>query len=620
MAGADALRREHGTGGARVTQVFLSYAKEPDDPSHQESVLRLWEFLRSCGIDAELDLGNAYERRDWALWMAEQIREADYVLVIASPAYRRSAEGRGEAHEEPGVQWEARLIREAYYADRHAVKRIVPVVLPGRSAEGVPDFLAPATSTVYAVSDFTVEGAEKLLRLLTDQPEFVPRPLGAIPVLQPRQVPPPGPVTPRPQPAPAVRNVVTGDVNGVVIQVGNAGSVTVPGTPGIRIGEGADPRTERAFEDASRRAGGRLGAPTGRAYPEGPGFVQHFTGSGGGGAVICAVAGKPAVVVAGPVWDDLSGVPGFPDGPGFPVTDGTDAAARVVDLDGGAWKKGGLHRDPATGSAWWHPEPRLSRNAREAFRLPVAGRADLTVRAVATLPWQLDDDAEITRRTRVLIEAALPEAPISTLLPALSLLRRARTAPVRWERASGPDVRQTGQDARYDCTVRSPAGGGTAVRAVARILLPAGRPWAVTVSVEFQANFAAWASARPGGTAADLRVTANEIVELWTAAWHTATVVVPGALVPDPECAALLAPPAVELHVKADTSLPAVADLSVFGKPTGLPGPEGAATVVAPIGLGRTERRAWAARALTRMARDWGFADAEEAEPGEPIR
>ncbi|WP_086838236.1 SEFIR domain-containing protein [Amycolatopsis kentuckyensis] len=590
-----------------MTRAFLSYAEEPGDPSHQESVLRLWEFLRSCGVDAELDLSEAHERRDRALWVAGQIREADHVLVIASPAYRRGAEGRGGADEERGVQWEARLIREAFYADRNALNRFVPVLLPGRGPDDVPDFLAPATSTVYAVTDFTVEGAERLLRMLTNQPEFVRPPLGAIPVLQPRQVRPPGPVTPRP--APAVRNVVTGDVNGVVIQVGNAGSVTVPGTPAIRVGEGADPRTERAFEKAARRAGSRLGAPTGRAYPEGPGFVQHFTG----GAVICAVAGKPAVVVAEPVWEDLSALPGFPDGPGFPVTDLTDATRMAV-LDGGAWHEGLLDRDTATQPARWKPTPRLSRTGREALRLPVAGPADLTVRAVATLPWQLDDDAEISRRTRDLIEAALPEAPISTLLPALSLLRRARTAPARWERASGPDVRQTVRDARYDYTVRSPAGGSTAVRAVARILLPTGRPWTVTVSVEFQANFAAWASARPDGTAAGLRVTANEIVELWTAAWHTATLVVPGALVPNPEYAALLAPPAVELHVKADTSLSAVADLSVFGKPTGLPGPEGAATVVAPIRFGRTERRTWASHALTRVARDWGFVDADESD------
>ncbi|MDS0140661.1 MULTISPECIES: TIR domain-containing protein [unclassified Amycolatopsis] len=581
-----------------MTQVLLSYADEPDDPSHEDQLIRLWRFLRSCSIDARLDLGEANERRDWALWTAGRLREADYVLVIASPAYRRSA-GDGGAHEGPGVLWKARQVRDAFYADPNALKRFVPLLLPGRSPGDVPEFLASVTSTVYSVSDFTVAGAEKLLRMLTDQPEFEVPPLGERPVLGPKRIPL------RPQPAPAVRNVVTGDVHGVVIQVGNAGSVTVPGSPAIRVGEGADPRTERAFEDAARRAGGRLGTPAGRAYREGPGFVQHFTR----GDVLCAVAGQRAVVVAGPIWDDLAALPGFPDGLGFPVSDCPDATARAVDLDGGTWQAGVLHRDPATRTAWWHPRPRLGRNAREAFRLPMAGPADLTVRAVATLPWQLD--AEITRRTRDLIEAALPEAPISTLLPALSLLRRARTAPGRWARASGPDVRQTGRDARYDYTARSPA-GGTAVRAVTRILLPGGRPWTVTVSVEFQANFAAWASARPDGSTAGLRVTANEIVELWTAAWQTATVVVPGALVPNPECAALLAPPAVELQIKADTSLPAVVDLSAFGKPQGLPGPQGAVTVVAPIGLDRDERRTWAAKALTRLAREWGFADAEE--------
>ncbi|MET8997973.1 toll/interleukin-1 receptor domain-containing protein [Amycolatopsis sp. NPDC004169] len=591
-------------GRCALARVFLSYAKEPDDPAHQDAVLQLWAFLRDNGVDAEVDLVETHERRDWPLWIGEQLREADFVLVIASPAYRRSAEGRGGAHEERGVQWEARLIREAFYADRNAVKRIVPVVLPGRSADDVPGFLAPATSTVYPVSDFTVEGAEALLRLLTNQPEFVRRKLGTAPVLEPRQVPP------RPQPAPAVQNVVTGDVHGVVIQVGNTGSVTVSGTPAIRVGEGANPPTERAFEEAARRSGGRLGAPIGRAYREGPGFVQHFTS----GAVLCAVAGKRAVVVAGPIWDDLSALPGFPEGPGFPAEDQPDAATRAIDLNGGAWRNGVLHRDPAIQAARWQPRPRLDTETIGPFWLPAAGPADLTVRAVATLPWQLGDDVEITRQTRDLIEAALPEAPISTLLPALSLLRRARTAPARWERASGADVRQTGRDTRYDYTLRRPADGRTAVRAVARILLPGNWTSAVTVSVEFQANFTVWAATRPKGTAVDLRVTANEIVELWAAAWQTAAVVVPGALVPDPERAALLAPPAVTLQVKTDTSLPAVADLSTFGRPEGLPGPQGGVTLVAPIGLGHSERRTWAVRAMTRLARQWGFVDADESD------
>jgi hypothetical protein len=578
--------------------VFISYAREPDAPAHEESVIRLWTFLRACGLDARLDLGEAYERRDWALWMGRQLREADYVLVIASATYRRSAEGRGEVYEERGVQWEARLIRDAFYADQHALNRFIPVVLPGQSVDGVPDFLGPATSTVYSVSDFTVEGAEPLLRLLTNQPEFLRPPLGAVPALKPRTVPPATPVPPGRQPGAGVRNSITGDVTGFVIQAGSVGPVTLP-SPGPRVGDGADPRTRKAFEDAFRRTGGRLGEPTGEAFAEGPGFVQQFTGESD--AVVCAIAGKPAVAVAGPVWDDLSALPGFPEGPGFPgPSDYLDAAARVVDLDGGTWGAGVLLRDLDTRPARWQPKPRLTMNAREAFRLPIAGPADLTVRAIAILPWQLDDDLEITRRTRELIETALPHAGISALIPVLSRWRGTKITPPRWERASGPEVQQTGLHARYDQT--SPA-----VRVVARLMLPSSSTSAITVSVEFQA-------------AADFRVTANEIVELWTAAWHTATVVLPGALVPDPGHAALLAPPTVELHVKTERSLPDVADLSVFGTPEGQPGSQGAVTVVAPIGLGDNERRAWATTALTRMARGWGFAEADESDLDKRIR
>ncbi|MEV4056431.1 toll/interleukin-1 receptor domain-containing protein [Amycolatopsis sp. NPDC049688] len=565
--------------------VFLSYAREPTDPSHEESVLRLWTLLRSCGVDARFDRGEAQQRRDWALWRGQQIREAGYVLVIASPAYRRSAEGRGDASEERDVQWEARLIRDTFFADPRAVHRFVPVILPGQTKAGVPDFLGPDTADVYTVTDFTVEGAEPLLRLLTNQPEILQPPLGPVPELKPRRVPPAAPVAR--QPVTHVHNEAR-DVSGFLLQVGSVGSMTVPSAPAIAVGEGADPRTRRAFEDAFRRAAGRLGEPAGRAVPEGPGFVQHFSGD----AVICAVAGKAAAAVAGRVWDDLSSLPGFPAGPGFPTTDYIEGAAHVVDLDGGTWKAGVLLRDP---EPRWHPRPRLSMDARRAFQLPVAGPADLTVRAIATLPWQLDDDLEITRLTRELIESALAQAEITAQIPALSRRRGLPLSWLRWERASGPDVRQTGRDARYD------QAAGESMRAVARIMLPGSSTSAITVAVEFQA---------------DLPITANEVVDLWTAAWDTATVVVPRALVPDPANAVLLAPPTVELQVKTDGTLTDVVDLSAFGSPAGRPGPQGAVTVVAPIGLGRDERRALATKALTRLARDWGFVNAEESDLG----
>ncbi|MCR6490599.1 TIR domain-containing protein [Amycolatopsis sp. OK19-0408] len=482
--------------------VFISYARDPADPAHDEAVRRLWTFLRTCGIDARLDLGVADRRLDWTLWMGQQVREADYILVIASPAYRERAEGRSGPDRGRGVQWEARLIRDAFYAEQDAMHRFLPVVLPGQSTAGVPDFLAPASSTVYTVSDFTVEGAEPLLRVLTDQPEIVEPPLGVVPVLAPRPLPPAAPVphqapAPREKPASSgVRNVVNGTVTGTVIQAGSMGAVTIPGP-----------------------------------LPAGP---------------------------------------------------------------------------PARRK----PEPRLSPNAREAFRLPLAGPADLTVRAIATLPWPPDDDLEITGRTRRRIEAALPRTELSVLTRSLD---PGRQADEQWERASGPNVHQSGSQAWYEQPSSNPADGRMAVRAAVRVMLPGAVSSAITVSVEAQVSL----------PAPDLRITAEQIVELWTAEWDAATVVVPGAVVPDAEPAPLLGSPSIELQIKTNDegrSLLDVVDLSVFGKSDGRPSPQGAVTVFDPIGLDRDNRRAWSAKALTRMARGWGFLDADESDLAEALR
>lgn len=165
--------------------------------------------------------------------MADQIRAADVILVVASPAYRERAEGRGDPDVGHGVQWEARLIRDAFYRDQRALDRFVPVILPGQNVDGVPDFLAPHTTTVYHVTDFTLTGAESLLRLLTDQPDTIEPPLGPAPTLPPR---PPAyrPATARPdqddEPVGSVHNEITGSVVGTVIQAGRIGSVRMDGT------------------------------------------------------------------------------------------------------------------------------------------------------------------------------------------------------------------------------------------------------------------------------------------------------------------------------------------------------------------------------------------------------
>ncbi|WP_410673577.1 SEFIR domain-containing protein [Amycolatopsis sp. cmx-4-68] len=161
---------------AGPARVFISYAHESDE--HAEMVRDLWIFLRRCGVDAKVDLPAAQRRQDWALWMGRQVREADHVLVVASAAYRERAEARSGPDVGRGVQWEARLIRNAFYTDQQRVDRFLPVVLPGQSVAGVPDFLAPPSCTVFHVREFSQSGMETLLRVLLDQPAEIEPALG----------------------------------------------------------------------------------------------------------------------------------------------------------------------------------------------------------------------------------------------------------------------------------------------------------------------------------------------------------------------------------------------------------------------------------------------------------
>ena len=166
-------------------RVFVSYAH--DDQKHVDQVRAFADFLRSCGIDAQLDLAADDRRQDWAVWMLRGIRDSRYVITVASPEYKRRAEGDAPAGVGAGVQWEGLLLREAVYVDQAAaLDRIVPVVLPGGSVDDLPLWLGPHTTSNYPVEDFTVAGAERLLRLLTGQPYETPPAVGPVPVLPPR--------------------------------------------------------------------------------------------------------------------------------------------------------------------------------------------------------------------------------------------------------------------------------------------------------------------------------------------------------------------------------------------------------------------------------------------------
>jgi len=144
-------------------RVFISYAH--DSPEHRKRVRAFWTLLREQGVDAQLDAGQDRVGMDWALWSENEIRNADFVLVIASPEYRLRAAGETEPGTGRGVFWEARLLRSMIFDDRASgsMRKILPVVLPGGSPADLPDFLAPASTHYFRVTELTEAGIAELL-------------------------------------------------------------------------------------------------------------------------------------------------------------------------------------------------------------------------------------------------------------------------------------------------------------------------------------------------------------------------------------------------------------------------------------------------------------------------
>ena len=172
--------------------MLICYAHDSEE--HKEQVRAFAEFLIGNGIDARMDSWYLDQRRDWQLWATHEIGAADFVLVIASPKCRLVGDGNNAPDEHRGLRSEMNLLREYYHAEPDVwLRRILPVVLPGRSVREIPVFLQPRTADHYFVKEFTVAGADDLLRTLTGQPPYVRPAQGVVPDLPPRTTRSPAP-------------------------------------------------------------------------------------------------------------------------------------------------------------------------------------------------------------------------------------------------------------------------------------------------------------------------------------------------------------------------------------------------------------------------------------------
>src|SRR4051812_49978385 len=94
--------------------VFASYAH--DSAAHKEHVLTLAKLLIASGVAVTLDQ-LAKRRRDWSSWATREMTSADYILVVASPEYRRAGGGPRPPPLHPGVEYETAGPRDLLHSD-----------------------------------------------------------------------------------------------------------------------------------------------------------------------------------------------------------------------------------------------------------------------------------------------------------------------------------------------------------------------------------------------------------------------------------------------------------------------------------------------------------------------
>lgn len=161
-----------GTGGdgwtgtsAAGPRVFVSYAQESAD--HKQAVGDLCTLLGKEQVDVRWDQQDPEVRRIWDEWTNIQILRSDYVIAIASPAYRDVGDGTMPPRRHRGLRSEYVRLADLLHRDRELwTRKLLPVVLPGRSPDELPLSFLPGIGDYYRVDDFTPQGAADLLTVL----------------------------------------------------------------------------------------------------------------------------------------------------------------------------------------------------------------------------------------------------------------------------------------------------------------------------------------------------------------------------------------------------------------------------------------------------------------------
>ena len=118
-------------------KLFISYSH--DSPEHQKMVLDLANRFRTeQGIDCQIDQHflPAFPPEGWTKWMRDQIKAADYVLMVCTPIYRDRYERNVETGGN-GVAFEGLIISSILYQGYFSSNKFLPVICDGGDIEHV---------------------------------------------------------------------------------------------------------------------------------------------------------------------------------------------------------------------------------------------------------------------------------------------------------------------------------------------------------------------------------------------------------------------------------------------------------------------------------------------------
>lgn len=122
-------------------RVFISYSH--DSAEHRAFVLELANRFRTeQGFDCQIDQHflPRFPPEGWIKWMRDQVKNADFVLLICTPKYRDRFERNLENIEDGGrgVGFEGVVISQTLYDQYYHNEKFIPVLPQGGGMEDIP--------------------------------------------------------------------------------------------------------------------------------------------------------------------------------------------------------------------------------------------------------------------------------------------------------------------------------------------------------------------------------------------------------------------------------------------------------------------------------------------------